>query len=332
MSILFLTDLHLDQYRPYSTILKNGMNSRLYDQMMVVQKIKQLVDKIQPTATIFMGDLFNGITESLPKIIYNAGFLTAQAWSQSTPLYLIVGNHDIYRGMHTFSAFESLPNVRIISKTTKLQLDGLTIDCIPWDNPLPENKGDVCAGHLEVFGTYMNGSYTCKVGLYPKVFDGYKYVLLGHFHAPSEFPVPGAKEARYIGSLMQCDRRRPPEGFMGVVELTDDTLIGHPIESPKIYDVIINTQEEFATFLPQVEDGNYYKVVVKSQDVVVPRLSYRVSVEYDLPEIISSRLNINRNPEESWDTKLQEAVTEYIKKANTKLDKDKLIQMAKELL
>jgi len=57
-------------------------------------------------------------------------------------------------------------------------------------------------------------------------------------------------------------------------------------------------------------------------------------VEYDLPEVISSRLHKEGEDEtHPWGgDRLQEATEIYINKSNTVLDKDVLIAMAREVL
>ena len=349
MSLLFLSDLHLDQYRPFSSILPNGMNSRLLEQLNVVKDVGAIIEMESPEAVFFLGDLFNGITESLPKIIYNAGFLTAKAWSKICPLYIIVGNHDIYRGMHCFSAFESLPNCHIISTTTKVNIDDYEIDCIPWDNPIPKERGQICAGHLEVYGSMMNATYACKQGIPPTNFFVYQFVLLGHFHTPQYLPVPGLMEgyARYIGSLMQMDQRRSSEGFTGLIKLDDYALTEIPIVSPRIYDVSINNKEDLDGFTERLQRErssleydrqgklfNYFKVFITDPSLNLEISDNRISVEYNLPEVITSRLGMEDTTLSDFTTKtkLQEAVEKWIDNANTKTNKEKAKALAKELL
>jgi len=334
MSLMFLTDLHLDNYRPFSKILANGMNTRLLDQFDVIRKVASCIENEHPEAVLFLGDMFNGTTESLPKIIYNAGFLTVQAWSKVAPLYILVGNHDIYRGMHVLSTFETLPNVHIISHTTKIKLGNYEVDLIPWGDTPPEERGDICAGHLEVYGAMMDAAYACKGGIQPTSFFGYKYVLLGHFHNPQDFVVPGCQCARYIGSIMQTDRRRSSEGLMGITMLENDgTLKSFPISSPRIYDVVLDTEEAMEKFIQEILDPeNYFKVTITNASLNFPSDLDRVSVEYDLPAISTSRLIMPENAGGTWNELLATAVELYIDQTNTVLDKKTLKTLAKELL
>lgn len=334
MSLVFITDLHLDNYRPFSKLAANGMNSRLLDQMNVIKDVSKAIEKLQPEAIFFLGDLFNGMTESLPKIIYMAGYLTAQAWSQVAPLYIIVGNHDIYRGMHVLSTFESLPNVHIVSSTVSIKADGYDIDLIPWNNPLPEVHGDICAGHMEVFGAMMDAAYACKGGVQPTIFKGYKYVMLGHFHNPQSFLVPGAIDARYIGSVMQTDRRRTSEGFMGLVGINNNEIVEIPIESPRIYDLTATTTEELAVACETIDSHpkDYFRLTLTSPELSYGSQTHRVSVEYHLPEIGSSRLQLESILYSPNSTRLVSVVEKWIEQANTVLDKDELKKMAREFL
>jgi DNA repair exonuclease SbcCD nuclease subunit len=335
MSLMLITDLHLDCYKPFSKVLANGMNSRLLDQLSVVKRVATCIEEEKPEAVLFLGDLFNGITESLPKIIYTAGFLTIQAWGKHVPIYILVGNHDIYRGMHVLSTFETLPNTHIISHTTQIKLDGYDIDMVPWDSPLPTERGDICVGHLPVNGTYVdaNQMHICTdPNIYPISFEGYKYVLLGHFHNLQEFSVPNALVARYIGAIMQTDRRTSPSE-RGVTIFDKGELRLRPIESPKIYHFIINTNEDKDRFLANnLDQTDYFKITITSPEVDFPGTLDRVIVEYDLPEVVSSRLVMSDNSSGTWDARLITAVESFIDKTNTVLDKAALKTMAKELL
>lgn len=332
MGLIFLGDLHLDNYKSFSTILPSGINSRLLDQINVIRDIGKIIKKQKPTAVIFLGDLYNGISESLPKIIYNAGFLTAKTWSENTQVYFIVGNHDIYRGMHVLSTFESLPNVHIISQTTKVKLDGYEIDMIPWNNPLPKEKGDICAAHLEVQGTWMdaNKSHKCDRGIFPTDLFGYRYVFLGHFHTPQEIEVPGTTNAQYIGSVMQMDLRRSHEGFMGIIRL-DEGIAGLSIDSPRIRILTIDSQkdaddlkEHFVKELPY----DYYKIIITKENIGFDMDSNHFIVEYNLPEVTTSRLGL----ESAQQINLQQIVETYIDSANIALNKNKVKEVAKEIL
>jgi DNA repair exonuclease SbcCD nuclease subunit len=311
------------------------MNSRLLDQLSVVKEVAAVIDREQPKAVVFIGDLFNGVTESLPKIIYNAGYLTAQAWSKNTQIYMVVGNHDIYRGMHVFSTFESIPNVHVVSHTVQVAIDSYLVDLIPWGDSLPKVAGDICVGHLELHGAIMEWQtgYRCESGLNPSSLAPYKMAILGHFHTPQSVIIPSSTcECRYIGAVMQTDRRTTSKDALGVTLLEDGKLRLVTIRSPRIYEYRISSKEDKQKFIEEVlDDQNYFRVIVTSPEVDFTETLDRVLIEYDLPEVSTSRLGLT--PEMGpWSSSVKLAVDAWIEQANTKLDKDLLKATAKELL
>ena len=337
--LMLVGDLHLDTAKPFSTILPNGINSRLFDQLEVVKKVGAKIQELKPSAVIFLGDLFEGYGASLPKIIYNAGFLTANLWSQNTELYIIVGNHDLYRGMHVFSSFESLPNVRIISQSTRVHIDNYDVDLIPWGSSLLSDKGDICAGHVPIIGAWVDADKThqADVGIFPTDLLGYKYVFLGHFHEPQTIPVPGAIIAEYIGSIMQTDLRRAGNTFKGVVTLEDSRYERSPISSPSIYREILATEDQLEVLLARCKDSqDYYKVTITSPSLHVPKeaLNHKIIYEYSLQPTTGNGYKADSEDTIEHDptSKLQEEVKRFIEEANTVLPKDKIKEFALEAL
>jgi len=326
--IIFIADLHLDNWRSFSTIDPMGFNTRLQDQMAVVHQVAGLIERTKPTATFFLGDLFNGITEYLPKIIYRCAYDTVKLWSKHTQLYMIVGNHDIYKGMHMFDTFDSLQNTHIVSQPTHVNADGYGIDLYPWGSSPLQVKSDIACGHMEVKGAWMDASKTLpsEGGILPTDFIGYKYVLLGHFHEPQVINVKGAKFAGYIGAVMQTDLKSSP--CKRGVTILDHTETPTPVEiwSPKIYKVRAKTEDD----LPKIEGQHYYKISIPADSHLDDNLpkTHKIIVEIDDSDIIQpKRLDI---PTQEFD--LKDTVTEFINSTNRQIDKVKAIEYMKEVL
>jgi DNA repair exonuclease SbcCD nuclease subunit len=325
--MLLVTDFHLDNYRQFATITKEGLNSRLVDQLGVIGAVSKLIEETRTENVIFLGDLFNSLSDSLPKLIYNAAFAAVRSWSKNSELFLIVGNHDIHKGFHLFSAFAELPNVHVISNTLQTEIEGYKVDLVPWGGVIPPvAKGDILMGHIAVRGTKVNSTgMTVDEGCSPLDLKGYKNIFLGHYHERQPIPIPGAIQAEYIGSLMQIDRGSTPEP-RGVVALREGVYDFFPIPSPHIYSVEVINQDWADRYVKEIEKGNYWHLTVTSPEVALPSFDHRVQVEYNIEMKHETRL------EEKEGEDLLETVKRFIEGANTNVDKERAVELLGEVM
>lgn len=320
MSILLFADLHLDQWRQFSVLTENGFNSRLLEQLKVINQVTKIAVDENVTDIIFLGDLINSQGESLPKIVYNAAFFVVNALSKVRPVKLIVGNHDIYRLMHILNPFEALTDVEVIDKTSFCHIEGKKIDMVPWECQLPKRDiGDILLGHCDVVGTKM-GNTASKVGFNPGDFEGYERVYLGHLHTRQHFNVPRCKEAMYIGSVMQhnyadTDEAKgvtiisPANGWADLCRLV-------PIASPRFLQSEVSTKTALGNFSSMVDSSpDYYRLIVRNSKLEIPKYDHRVQVEWDIKESANARMDIKA--EES----VKDIVYKFVETHNTKLDK-----------
>ena len=126
--------------------------------------------------------------------------------------HVIIGNHDIYyKNTSKVNAvselFEGREKFHIYTEPHTIEIDGVTIDLIPWINRenrdrvqdfVRQSKSKVCFGHLEVNGYYMHPGVKCESGLEAKEFEGYSRVYTGHFHTQSK-----SKNIHYLGTAYQ---------------------------------------------------------------------------------------------------------------------------------
>ena len=323
MSIILIGDLHLNNWKQFSTILPNGLNSRLADQMRVVGRIANILT--DNDIVIFLGDLIDSYGASLDKVIYNAAFHTLKTWAKRCKhLYVLVGNHDQYRLINVLSSFDEIENVTIVSSTIKKEIDEYIVDMVPWEGELPNIKGDIFVGHVMPIGAVL-GIYTSKKGdegVPIRYFDGYRYVVSGHIHEPQDLFVPDSETVvTCLGSVMQLNLSSSSQArFM--LKLEKNKLIKIPIESPKIYISIINSQEEADAFVKEHDPG-YYKLIVMDYRIKFPPLDHTVVIEYEAKPTIGKR-----GIEDVKEMDLMEIINEFIDNVNTKIDKI----VAKELI
>lgn len=321
MSIILFGDLHLNNWRQFSTILPNGLNSRLVDQMRVVGKIGNLLTK--DDVVIFGGDLIDSYGETLPKIIFNAAFHTLKLWaSRCKHIYAMVGNHDIYRLVNILTSFDEIDNVTVINRTTELEIEGRIVDMIPWEGKLPESKGDVFVGHIMPVGAHLGSLWTKRAdeGVPIKWFDGYDIAISFHVHEPQTLPVPGSTTSvQCPGSIMQLNLAS--SSAPRYIWKLDRGLKKIEIESPKIYTLVINTQKEADDFVSGGRIPGYHKLVVTDHTIRLPQMDHTVVIEYE-----SSPMS--GEIEESNVIDLREVVNSFIDSSEAKVDK----VLAKELI
>jgi len=324
MKILLFTDLHLSTYTQFSTVNENGMNTRLLEQLMVINKVAEVARKEKVEAIYFLGDLLHGLTESIPKIIYNAAYLVVNNLAEACPVHMLVGNHDQFRKLTILANFDDIKNVYLYENTT--QLDN-GIDMVPWDCPIPKVKNDILLGHIGLNGAYVNADFTRTHvdGTPPESLFGYKYIYLGHFHTRQLVKIYGATEAMYIGSVMA---NQFGEDILdrGVTIFEDGKSRFIQIQSPKFKEATVSTQEELETLLEFFEKNtDYYRLKVTSPEVKVPALNHRVQVSYEFAPTREARLEEKEN-EDLWDT-----VERFIEGTTTAIDKQKAIKVLREV-
>jgi len=321
--MILLSDLHLDTFRQWST-LEDGINTRLLDQIRVIADIAAIIEQSGEENVIFLGDLINSFSDSLPKVVYNAVWYAIHSWSQKSRLYIIAGNHDLYRGRHIFDPYRYMENVEIVTSPVRETLEGYAIDMVPWgyDIPDPKDRGDILTSHQEVYGAIMNVTGIATYdGIRPSSLAGYKYVFLGHYHEAQKLDVPGAKWAGYIGSIMQTDLSLSP-AYKGITFFNKDEVRFEPIASPRLHSVKVASQEEADKIIPSIVKGDYWRITVLDQSIKLPSFDHRVQVEYDIKPKTETRLEAKDGED------LLETVLRFIDIVDTKVDKE----LAKELV
>jgi DNA repair exonuclease SbcCD nuclease subunit len=280
--MLLFTDLHLNNFREFSTVLEDGLNSRLVDQLRVVRQIWDIIDATNTKNVFFLGDLIDG-SDGLPKVVCGAAWAMVRVLSHKAHLFILAGNHDLFGGMPVLSAVKDMSNVTIITRPTMLEIEDHRVDLIPWGGDFPKKKGDVLLGHLPVRGAVLNNfGVLADFGHFPDELSGYRHVFLGHFHEFQEIPVEGADYAGYIGSVIQVHRGSYPSR-RGVVLFSHGRVNFVGLRSPRIYSETIRSQEDIDRLVEIIARGHYWHLTVTDPGIILPSFDHRVLVEYDLP-------------------------------------------------
>jgi len=315
--ILVWTDLHLDNYRPFSSVLPGGINSRIYDQILVVNQVKNLAKQEKVDAIIFLGDLINPMGEGLSKSVYNAVFYTASRLAAIAPSYFLVGNHDIYRGVHVLAALDSIENCYVVKDTSRVTIAGMDIDLVPWNQPFPSvsDRAPILMGHSEIEGCQVHAGVPYVGGRSAKDLAGYERVYLGHFHTRQSIPVPDAKEALYIGAVMACNFNDSTED-RGAYIYSGEQLVFHPIVSPKFRVQVLSSVDEYQGFLSAIDDSkDFWRVTIKDPKIT-PDPRPGVQYVYDIHPQHQRRMEISQTES------ILTIIKRFIAEANWKGDKE----------
>ena len=319
-----------DEFRQWST-LESGFNSRLLDQIKVIAAIGKLIEDRGIENVFFLGDLFNSFSSSLPKSVYNAAYYFMKTLAERANLFVIVGNHDVWRGLHILDPYREMENVNIVmGPITNYAIEGHRVDMIPWGFELPprDKRGDVLMAHVEVKGAVMNATgIRTTDGITQSSLEGYKYVFLGHYHERQILDVPHADWAGYIGSVMQINMSSSPDSkgvtlVEGTGELSRTLEVSQiDVPSPRIWTRTIVAQEQVPEIVDLIKERDYWRLTVTEPDIKLPLFDHRVQIEFDLKPKVEYRL------EERVGESLKETVTRFIEGVETKVDRDLAIRL-----
>ena len=128
------------------------------------------------------------------------------------PVYMLTGNHDIYKkhdtDVNSLAAFRFIPNVKIFEEPAVISNGKTKILILPWiGNPEKEemygkaNPCDYIFAHADIMGLkYDNGRQIVK-GAKLRGIKGVKKVISGHVHKRQEL-----KDSLYLGSPYSTKR------------------------------------------------------------------------------------------------------------------------------
>lgn len=158
-------------------------------------------------AVIIAGDFFES-RQSIDINVLNVGIKIINEISHIMPLYMVVGNHDMYKkndsDINSLVCFRAIHNVTIIDSPTEIMLGATKIVCIPWiGDSAKETKlissykgtADMFILHTEVSGMHYDNGRTITEGTIVKGVKGMIYS--GHIH---KHEISKNGKTVYIGS------------------------------------------------------------------------------------------------------------------------------------
>jgi DNA repair exonuclease SbcCD nuclease subunit len=328
---LLFTDLHLDNWNAYSTTLSNGYNSRLAKQIQLLDNLLMYAKK-NVDYVVFAGDLFNRRL-LVPTDVLHLAFETFSDYPD-TPIYLLVGNHDMYDNnpTHTIlSVFREFDNVFVISRDTTIYFQPQThVTLVPYGISIPAASTKLDKDAYQILVTHY-GLAEAKLG--PSNFRmesdltvkkirefGYDLSLFGHIHKAQAL----TDQIVVLGSAMAHSFHEAGEPkFFYVFDGEDRSLVKYPTNAPEFLVHNVNSEEEFYSI--DTQDGNYHRI-----NILTPKITFDDVKNYtDTNVIISfsyqSQYTYTGEAMESIESRgPKQEVGDYYDSLDTELEKDRL--------
>ena len=262
--------------------------------------------------------------------------------------HIIIGNHDTYyKNTNEVNAMQNLDiskDAKVYTRTTEVDFDGLPILFIPWicdDNQtdsvqkINDTQATIAMGHLEVKGFEMHNGHFNDHGQDKAMFKRFEKVMSGHFHKKSD-----DGQIYYLGTQyeMTWSDYGCPKGFhIFDTETRDLTRVSNP---DTIFKKLIYNDKE--TNYDAIDLSDYDKSFVKvyisnRTDVeMYERLmdKFYNSINVHAVDVIEEPTDIGASVKEDILEQGEDTLTflgNYIDQVDSKLDKQKLKQFAKEL-
>lgn len=298
------------------------MNSRLQAQLDVVDQVIELAKKNKVDAIIFLGDLFDSDGEYVSKIVYDMAAKVVRNLAATAPLYLITGNHDIYRKVNLLSHFLDYPDVTVVTQQIELECEGFWITMVGWGfdfNINPEHTPNILCGHFGINGCQLNQWQTFTGPLMPRQFAAFAKVFTGHIHKKQIM----GPNIIYVGAVMQHEMGDLGDE-KGITLMLDQQLKFVKTKAPQFRRVEIYTEKDLKDYtMDRGED--YYEIVLKSDTVEYIPTSYKEKVVEDFEYATETRLETVQGEE------LMDTVERFIDKANTAIDKKQAKDFLRDL-
>ena len=211
MEIALLGDTHFGIYKSSQIFLNSQM--RFFREMFIPYCKDVGIDTI-----VHAGDLFDNRNNINIKILNEVHKLFKEDL-KDFKIYIIVGNHDTYFKntieTHSLKMLGELSNITVIDNIQRHKIYNKDILMVPWQTDHDRFKSkvanqnihcDVCIGHLETKGFFLNKGKVCDEGIDPELFlNNYTMTFSGHFHKRSRMN-RGKNIIQYFGNCYHLTR------------------------------------------------------------------------------------------------------------------------------
>lgn len=221
MRILIFSDLHAHAFKPYSTILNNGLNSRLNDTLIVLDEIISACQVYQVDLVLFGGDLFHQRTP-ITVSTFNAVHEKIAKLRLTVPrVGLLKGNHDQTNRSGTINSIDTFNAIVDVFSTPQwatytTPVDKINILCLPYLDKRkeiqetikkllsePKDGPKMLLGHVDINGGVTGSDIVLTSNDMPQLTElepeSFSQMFFGHFHKHQKLYT----NAHYVGSTHQ---------------------------------------------------------------------------------------------------------------------------------
>ena len=250
---LILADFHTENFGEFALPWRDGCNTRLQEQLDVLQDIFELAWSLEENLLIFLGDWFHKWS-SVSTVVYH--MVTRKLYDllgqdEHLKLIMIPGNHDMPAkrnwGVHTLAGYESHKRIRVIDEPKLLELEGHVCAFVPYHQDSSVTVAEAKAlrektneskvwlfSHLDIVGARTgldDRSWVSTYGAGVDDFDGFYGGFFGHYHVPQVLSNQHGSKFHYIGAPLHLSRQDAGTGERGVMRFADGLTEFYPIDS-----------------------------------------------------------------------------------------------------
>ncbi len=352
MKSLVFADLHNHNYREFSKLDRNGINTRLLEGVLSLVKItlsglEEKVDEVW-----FVGDLYH-LKNNLDSQVIQETVMGMRALAEHFPLVLVPGHHDLYLWSSHPIMLELLKdfsdNITVVDKPGWIVRQGIDVYVEPCTRKVSDlmkrietletvSRKSIFLGHQDLIGMEYGG-YKVERGLDSEILSKkFKYSFVGHFHNPRIIN----KNVISVGAPLQ-------HSFNDAAETNSDSSFDENAKrgwwifdfdkseleyirntnAPEFIDYIFDAEIKLKGFIPGNWEKDYYRIKVIGNHELPERLK-RIKwkrVSYELRSIKKGRTTI------SFSDKKEDLLKKYAEaKAPDHLDQKLLIEIGREFL
>ncbi len=236
--------------------------------------IPLLREKYQPgDILVHCGDVFDS-RQSINLYVMNRGIDIFEQISKIMPIYMIVGNHDIFmkysNDIHSLKVFKHIDNITVFTEPQLVTLGNRKGLFLPWVDKHDEfiqiiknNPADLLFCHTDIKGMSFNKFVKIEEGAEADEISGFSRVYSGHIHYAQKY-----KNARMLGSpyeLTRSDSGNPKHVWLLDLE-TDEEYSFQNVISPKFLRYQLNwILEQPVGELQKLFENNFVDLMISPQ-------------------------------------------------------------------
>jgi DNA repair exonuclease SbcCD nuclease subunit len=260
--IVFSGDWHLHPWKRFSTINKEGYNTRLWEQIEALTGIINWANDHGAEYFVIPGDLFHAQGEYLNKDVIRAAYVLLDRINAE--VILLPGNHDIYRNKTVFRHFKEIAHVLV--EPTVMPIAGEDWGFLPFCRKQEDfiaslekvDGADHLVCHQMFEGTRIGPEpydFKLKETFPTTSVASFKSVVSGHCHK-HQFLKPNIW---FVGSPYQMEFGDEGDD-RGFIFYQEGSYNFAPVAGPRFETVELKTQEAADHFMSKRVGGLYFRV------------------------------------------------------------------------